>query len=91
MGIADFRGFFGAGLLVDCSGTVGAGFEAWPTGLMHQIQVEDSEQNPAAQSEFWERTLRRPRIKGQVLLEQRGIWPVARGIRVYLVKHPWQL
>ena len=52
MGIADFRGFLGAGLLVDCSGTVGAGFEAWPTGLMRQIQVEDSEQNPAAQSEF---------------------------------------
>ena len=71
------------------SGIVGAGFGAWPTGLMRQIQVEDSEQNPAAQSEFWERTLWRPLIRGQV--EQRGIWPVARGIRVYLVKHPWQL
>ena len=73
------------------SGIVGTAFGAWPAGLMRQIQVEDSEQNPAAQSEFWERTLRHPRIKGQVLLEQRGIWPVARGIRVYLVEHPWQL
>ena len=68
------------------SGIVGTVY--WPTGFMRQIQVEDLEQNPAAQSEFWERTLWRPLIRGQ--LEQRGICPVAKGILVYLVKHPWQ-
>ena len=77
----------GSGERGGTSGIVGAVF--WPTGFMRQIQVEDSEQNPAAQSEFLERTLWRPLIRGQV--ELRRIWPVARGIRVYLIEHPWQL
>ena len=51
MGFPDFWGFLGAGSLGSCeregtSGIVGTVF--WPTGFMRQIQVEDSEQNPAA-------------------------------------------
>ena len=87
MGCQEIRGFLGAGSVG--SGIVGAGFGAWPTGLMRQIEVEDSEQNSAAQSEFWERTLWRLLNWGQV--EEREICPVAKGIRVYLVKDPWQL
>ena len=50
-------------------------------------------QNPAAQSEFKERTLLRPRTRGQIklVLEHLGDCPVARGRRVYRVEQPWQL
>ena len=66
----------------------GAGF--WgETGLLRQIQVMRWVHNPAAQSEFRERTRLRPRSKGQA--GQWGNYPVARGRRVYRVEQPWQL
>ena len=63
------------------------------TGLLRQIQVVRWVQNPAAQSEFKERTLLRPRTRGQIKLELEHLedCPVARGNRVYRVEQPWQL
>ena len=49
---------------------VGARCWGWrETNLLRQIQVVRWVQNPAAQSEFKERTLLRPRTRGQIKLE----------------------